>query len=59
MPQFEGFTVLDARQQMPAWRDTLVCVWTGMALREADDSRLALSARATLRSTTYTHVALP
>ncbi len=49
MPEFDGFAVLDALQQMPAWRDTPVFVWTGMALSEADYSGLAHSARTILR----------
>ena len=48
MPEFDGFAVLDALQQMPAWRDTPVFVWTGMSLTEAEYSSLARSACAVL-----------
>jgi DNA-binding response OmpR family regulator/nitrogen-specific signal transduction histidine kinase len=48
MPEFDGFAVLDALQQMPAWRDTPVFIWTGMVLSDADYSELAGSARTIL-----------
>ena len=48
MPEFDGFAVLDALQQLPAWRDTPVCVWTSMLLSDADYSSLGRSARAIL-----------
>ena len=48
MPEFDGFAVLDALQQLPAWRDTPVYVWTSMLLSDADYSSLGRSARAIL-----------
>ncbi len=48
MPEFDGFAVLDALQQLPAWRDTPVFIWTSMALTDADYSSLGHSARAIL-----------
>ena len=48
MPEFDGFAVLDALQQLPAWRHTPVFVWTGMILSEAEYSGLAHSARSIL-----------
>jgi signal transduction histidine kinase len=48
MPEFDGFAVLDALQQMPDWRDTPVFVWTNMTLSDADYSGLAHSVRTIL-----------
>ena len=48
MPEFDGFAMLDALQQLPAWRDTPVFIWTSMVLSDADYSTLGRSARAIL-----------
>ena len=48
MPEFDGFKVLDALQQLPAWRDTPVFVWTSMPLTDAEYESLGHSARAIL-----------
>ena len=48
MPEFDGFNVLDALQQLPAWRDTPVFVWTSMLLTDAEYESLGHSARAIL-----------
>jgi signal transduction histidine kinase len=45
MPEFDGFAVLHALQQMPAWSDTPVFVWTGLNLSDADYACLGRSAR--------------
>jgi CheY-like chemotaxis protein len=46
MPEFDGFAVLDALHQLPAWRDTPVFIWTSMILTDAEYESLATSARA-------------
>ena len=48
MPEFDGFAVLDALQQLPAWRQTPVFIWTGMVLSDADYASLGRSACAIL-----------
>ncbi len=48
MPGFDGFAVLDALQQLPAWRDTPVFIWTSMVLTDRDYATLGDSARAIL-----------
>ncbi len=45
MPDFDGFEVLDALRQMPAWRDLPVFIWTSMTLTDAEYARLSASAR--------------
>ena len=45
MPGIDGFEVLDALRQMPAWRDLPVFIWTSMILSEAEYARLSASAR--------------
>lgn len=49
MPGFDGFSVLDALQHMPAWRKTPVFIWTSMILTDAEYAHLAQSARAILQ----------
>ena len=48
MPDFDGFSVLDALQQESLWCDTPVFVWTSMQLSDADYASLGHSARAIL-----------
>ncbi|MGS0755927.1 response regulator, partial [Roseateles sp. GG27B] len=48
MPEFDGFAVLDALRQLPAWRNTPVFIWTSMILTDAEYASLARSARAIL-----------
>ncbi|MDP9900744.1 PAS domain S-box protein [Variovorax ginsengisoli] len=48
MPAFDGFQVLDALHQLPAWRDVPVFIWTSMLLTEEEYATLARSARAIL-----------
>ena len=48
MPEFDGFSVLDALRQLPAWRNTPVFIWTSMILTDAEYASLARSARAIL-----------
>jgi PAS domain S-box-containing protein len=46
MPEFDGFQVLDALQQLPSWREVPVFIWTSMLLTDEEYARLAQSARA-------------
>ncbi|WP_394788727.1 PAS domain S-box protein [Rhodoferax sp.] len=48
MPEFDGFQVLDALQQLPAWRHVPVFIWTSMLLTDEEYASLARSARAIL-----------
>jgi len=48
MPGVDGFAVLHALRQMPAWRATPVFIWTSMLLTDDEYARLARSARAIL-----------
>lgn len=48
MPEFDGFQVLAALQDLPAWRDVPVFIWTSMLLTDAEYASLARSARAIL-----------
>ena len=48
MPGFDGFQVLDALQQLPAWREVPVFIWTSMLLTDEEYASLARSARAIL-----------
>jgi len=48
MPGMDGFAVLDALLQMPAWRHTPVFIWTSMLLTHDEYTQLARSARAIL-----------
>ncbi len=48
MPGFDGFQVLDALQQLPAWRGLPVFIWTSMLLTDEEYALLARSARAIL-----------
>ena len=48
MPDFDGFAVLGALRQMPAWRHTPVFVWTCLLLSRDERASLALSAQAVL-----------
>jgi CheY-like chemotaxis protein len=45
MPGIDGFEVLDALRQMPAWRELPVFIWTSMTLTDAEYERLSASAR--------------
>ena len=46
MPGFDGFAVLDALRQQPAWSATPVFIWTGMMLSDDEYERLRASAQA-------------
>jgi len=48
MPGLDGFQMLEALGQLPAWRAVPVFIWTSMELSEADQRRLAASASAVL-----------
>jgi CheY-like chemotaxis protein len=48
MPEFDGFAVLDALQDLPAWRETPVFIWTSMLLTDAEYDSLSRSAQAIL-----------
>jgi CheY-like chemotaxis protein len=45
MPGMDGFALLAALRQEPAWRDLPVFIWTSMTLSAAEHDALALSAR--------------
>ena len=48
MPGFDGFAVLDALSQLPAWRQLPVFIWTAMNLDEDDLASLTRTARAVI-----------